>query len=610
MSDTQQDFSRLGFTKTFVLPAMLILLVPVISFLFFHHAQSRFDRDLRQSVLSQLRSDQDMSPEEREEAIAFYTQVPFSQLLLVEEFAANVDADLRWHYATFRWAIRLSALSILGSIAVFVLAGVCVVLSLRSQWTQYLSLSVGWHVLRIFGALQVLIQGGLLVALSFWITALWFEFYSIRLIAIIGLLVLGGVGAVIVAIFKRPRTDFVVEGKVIRSDTQIPLWDELRAICAKVGTAPPDQVIAGIDDNFFVTEHPVIVDGKTYRGRTLFVSLSLLKQLQGTEADAVLAHEMAHLSGHDTLYSKRISPLLVRYTHYLEGLYQGVFTKPIFYFVHCFRALFELSLGRLSRQREFRADRIAVNTTSPQDMAGALLRTVAYSKYRGSVENDLFEQEQVLEAANVFERIDKGFCDYADRFASEADIGDLESAHPFDSHPPLSQRLEAVEVQLGADSTQALLKTAGDGRWFERIREAESMEREQWREFEERFREYHEQTLPYRFLPETEEEKGIVVKAFPELSFEGKEGELVIDYEKICFPKWSGPLLFSQVSSCLIEENGALLFKYGHAGTGTRRITVKKFGARKQEVLDAINHYYGRYLAAVEYQKLKQAAED
>src|SRR5262249_11233445 len=151
---------------------------------------------------------------------------------------------------------------------------------------------------------------------------------------------------------------------------------------------------------------------KTYRGRTLFVSLSLLKQLQGSEADAVLAHEMAHFSGQDTLYSRKIGPLLNRYNHYLHALHEGGVTRPIYYFMLCFRALYQLSLSKQSRQREFRADRIAAETTSPRDVASALLRIVAYSKYRNDVEQDLFKQERVLETANVCERIEQGFRQY------------------------------------------------------------------------------------------------------------------------------------------------------------------------------------------------------
>ena len=436
MSGTTEDFSKLGVTRTFILPALWIFLVPVVSLLFFIHAQGQFDEDFRDSILQQIRTDVDLTEEEKEAATAFYTEIPVSQLLLDEEFAQQVDGETRFHYSTFRWAIRLSAWSIVLGISVFVLAGICVLLSLRSQKAQAVSLAVGWHVLRIFSAAQVVIQGSLLVALSFWVTALWFNRYSVRLIGIAAILALIAVAAIIKAIFKTPNVDFSIEGDVVPNTEDMPLWDELRSLCEAVGTEPPDQVIAGIDDNFFVTEHPVIVGGQTHHGRSLFVSLSLLKQLDGEEAKAVLAHEMAHFSGNDTLYSRKISPLLNRYNHYLAALHEGGITLPIFSFMHCFRVLFELSLGRHNRKREFRADGIAVEQTSPRAVASALLRISAYSQYRGKVEQEVFKQEFVLESADVQEQIEQGFHAYEQEFLSSPDLGAFETSHPFDSHPP------------------------------------------------------------------------------------------------------------------------------------------------------------------------------
>ena len=76
-------------------------------------------------------------------------------------------------------------------------AGVCVFLALRSQRAQYLSLLWGWHVMRLYGAAQAVIQGALLVGLSYWVTALWFERISVKLILMVGLLAICGVGAVL-----------------------------------------------------------------------------------------------------------------------------------------------------------------------------------------------------------------------------------------------------------------------------------------------------------------------------------------------------------------------------------------------------------------------------
>jgi Zn-dependent protease with chaperone function len=608
MSTTRPKSLKFSFLTTFALPALLIFLVPVLSYFFFRHAQNRFDNRLRESILTQIRSDPNLTEEQRARGLALFTEVPVSRLMADEQFAASLPRDTRFYYTTFCWMILLSAGSIMVGAAVLLLAGVCVALSLHSQFVQYLSLWVGWHVLRIYGALQAIVQGILLVALSFWVTALWFNAYSVKLILVVGLLALAAVGLVVVAMFRRIKDDFVVVGQVIEKDEAAPIWNELQRICARVGTHPPDQIIAGIDDNFFVTEHPVIVGDRTYRGRTLFVSLSLLKQLQGGEADAVLAHEMAHFSGQDTLYSRKIAPLLSRYDHYLQALHEGGVTLPIYYFMLCFRALYQLSLGKLSRQREFRADRIAVETTSARDVTGALLRTVAYSKYRDSVEQDLFKQEQALETANVSERIEQGFRQYAAHFVSGPDIGQLAPAHPFDSHPPLSQRLHAIGMHLESEDTQALLATAGDGQWYQYVPDAERMEKEQWQQYEERFRQIHEQSLPYRFLPETAEELVIVVKSFPPLTFESSQGVLALDHEKMAMDKWPEPIRYSEITNLALDDNNVLKINYERQGKQAQPIKMSKF-ANQQVVVDIISRYYGRYLAAAEYQKQKKQAQ-
>ncbi|HJQ81008.1 MAG TPA: M48 family metallopeptidase [Lacipirellulaceae bacterium] len=606
MSDAKRGFSSIGFAKTFVLPGLLVFLVPVASLLFFLHAQSRFNAQAREEILSEIRQDASLAPEEREQAIAYFTEHPFSELIQNDEFAADVDPQARFDYATFRWMIRLSALSIAVGISVFLLAGLCVLLSLWSQRVQYLSLSAGWQLLRLYGALQTAVQGLLLFALSYWVTALWFQMYSMKLVLVAAVLAVIAVGAVIAAIFKRSDTTHIIEGKVIDKSSALPLWKELNAICAKIGTSPPDQIIAGIDDNFFVTEHPVIVDGKTLCGRTLYVSLSLLRQMNGAEAASVLAHEMAHFSGKDTLYSKKISPLLVRYANYLEALYTAGVTRPIFYFMHCFRALFELSLSKLSREREFRADRIAMQITSPRDFSGAMLRIAAYSKFRSKIQEELFREDQVLKVANISQQIGEGFQRFALSFASQHDTSELATSHPFDTHPPMVERLSAVGVQLTPQYAAEILATRVDGRWFRTIENAQEIEQQQWQAFEDQFRQYHEETLAYRLFPETDEERAIVAKAFPQVFFDGLSGTLTLDCRSLQFTGWA-PIPFREITQFTLNDNKTLEIRYGQGGKQKKKLPVKDLHQREQ-ALEAINRYYNRYLHAAAYQEQKKLA--
>jgi Zn-dependent protease with chaperone function len=546
-----------------------------------------------------------MPPEEKEEAIAFFTEHPFSELVQDERAAGDFDETTRLYYAMFRWLILLSAISIASGVAVFALCGICVLLSRRSQQAQYLSLLVGWQLLRLYGAFQVVAQGVMVLALSYWVTALWFQRFSVKLIALAGLAAGAGALAVIVAIFKKPRLDLVVEGKLLDPAGSPRLWKDLDAICEKVGTARPDNVIAGIDDNFYVTEAPVIVEGTVCRGRTLFVSLALLKQLSGEEADAILAHEMAHFSGDDTVYSRKLAPLLARFGQYLQALGENPLSRPIYYFMAAFRALFELSLGEHSRSREFRADRIAAEVTSPRSFAGGMLRAVAYSDFRGRVQGELYVQDRALETVGISARLEREFHDHAKSFAANPGLGDLVAAHPFDSHPPMARRLEAVGVPLGSQDVASLVATPGDGRWYRAIDGAEAMERSQWEEFEERFRAAHEVSLPYRFLPETDEEHAIVVRSFPEITIEGKKGTLRLDCETIHYSAWPGELAFSEVVGMSIHEH-TLNIAYEREGAGNESIPTKTFGARQAEVLQGIQTYYGRYATAAAYQRQKR----
>ncbi len=609
MSAKQPGLSSLGFARTFVLPGFLIFLLPIVGLCFFLHAQNRFDDQAREALSKQVREDPNLTPAQREDRLAFLAANRFSDLMKNDQIAVQFDKTVRFNFATFRWMIRLSALSILASVVVFALAGLCVLASLASQQSQYLSLSVGWQVLRLYSAFQTLVQGLLLVALSYWVTALWTERYYPKLVFIAGLLAVVGVIAVLKAIFKRVDLTTEVEGTLLEPEGAKRFYDELNAICQKVGTSPPDQVIAGIDDNFFVTELPVRVDGKTFSGRTLFVSLGLLKELRTAEAEAVLAHELAHFSGADTLYSKKIAPLLERYQRYLHALYHGGVGRVVFYYMNCFRALFELSLGRQSRQRELRADRIASETTSPLSMAAALLRTTAYSKFRGEVQEKLFEQERVLETANIAEQLAAGFPAFTLRFAAEHDIGELKSSHPFDSHPPLVDRLAAVGLPLSPEIAESLLAERGDGGWRQIIDNAEEIERRHWNEFEARFRSFHEESLAYRLLPETDEECEIVLKAFPPLTFEGKSGTLVLDYLGLKFTDWPAPIEYREISQCSFES-GTLLIQYERDGNQKQKLKLKTFGKRQGEVLEAISRYRGRYQTAAAYQAEKQLEQD
>ena len=71
--------------------------------------------------------------------------------------------------------------------------------------------------------------------------------------------------------------------------------------------------------------------------------------------------------------------------------------------------LFQVSISRMRRSREFRADGIAAEVTSPEGVVHALMKTTAYSRYRGKIENQVLEKNRVQEELNFRSEIANGF---------------------------------------------------------------------------------------------------------------------------------------------------------------------------------------------------------
>ncbi|NOK33237.1 M48 family metalloprotease, partial [Corallococcus exercitus] len=425
-----------GFVRSLVLPALLLFALPLFGLWFAGHASDRFDAQVLEVIEKQIGRDTTLSEADRQESLAFFRAVPASAACLGDDAELanyrNNLGDACSDVKQFGWA-RLASWSLLalGLVSTLV-ALLCGLAAFISRPFQYGSFVVGWLVLRVTSALQVMGQGALAVWLSYWVTALWLERYSVKLIILMALLAAGAAFMVVVAIFRRPPTDFDVEAEELTEASAPELWACVRQLCERLQTSPPDHILAGIDTNFFVTEHEVRVDGRILSGRTLFVSLSLLRLLERSEAEAVLAHEMGHLLGGDTGHSKRLAPMLAHFGHYLQTLFEGGLTRPVYYFMRAYRGLFELSLGRSRRASELAADRLAAGVTSGQDIARSLVKVGAYSSFRDRVEAKLFAQDELHPSVAIARRVAHGFSEYAQSEAVHDDLQRAVTPHPFD----------------------------------------------------------------------------------------------------------------------------------------------------------------------------------
>lgn len=596
-----------GFVRTYALPALWLFVLPLFGLWFSTHATARFDREVRTAIESQLARQSGLEDGARQEVLAAFSAIPASVACRstgqhLESFRQSLGeacSDAR----QFHWMYLLAlATIVLGGVSA-VIAVACALAAFVSRPFQYGSFVVGWNVLRVTGALQVLAQGALAVWLSYWMTALWLGRYYPKLIGIVGVLAAVALFMVVAAIFRRPAMGFEVEAEVLEEAQAPELWAHVRRMCERLGTPPPDHILAGIDANFFVTESEVQVAGRVLTGRTLYVSVSLLRLLQRSEADAVLAHEMGHLLGGDTGHGKRLAPMLAHFGHYLQALRGGGLTLPIFHFMLAYRGLFELSLGRSRRESELAADRLAASITSGRDIAQSLVKVGAYASFRDRVESALFARDEQQQSVAIAQRVALGFAEYAVSDTVQVDLHGSVTPHPFDSHPQLSARLENVGVQLKpADVSRVLLEPVTSS-WVEAIVEADALEARLWGAYEARFAQAHDVALAYRYEPSNAEERRHVERHFPPLTFAGKEQglEVRMDFAQVYCSEWEEPVRFADVKSAQTEER--LFKKYLDlhcVAIGKRSICLSKL-EDADGVLNAFAHYYGRHKTMQEY---------
>ena len=269
-----------------------------------------------------------------------------------------------WQFHTVRTAAWWTLVAGAGVFAAIFLLGGAAFLTSRAPALSFL---LGWRLLILASTLEVIVQGVFAVWLSYWVSSYFFKVYVPKLIFIVGAMApaLAAIYAVI-WMFKKVRPNNEIEGELLTEQQEPRLWARVKALAQKVGTVPPDHIVGGIDTNFFVTQVPMTLNGQELRGRILFVSLPLLRIFDEAQADAVLAHELAHFRGGDTKWTSLLGPKLQQFDLYCYGHAASRASYVAAYILRFYRLIFEFALKRGSRQREFIADSVAAKIASGQ----------------------------------------------------------------------------------------------------------------------------------------------------------------------------------------------------------------------------------------------------
>jgi Zn-dependent protease with chaperone function len=161
-------------------------------------------------------------------------------------------------------------------------------------------------------------------------------------------------------------------------------------VCAAVGTSLPSNVILTAHPTFYVTQSRVMTLDGAVKGRTLAIGMPLLKAMSASELSSVLAHEFAHFSGRDTLYSSVAAPVdqgLRTSVQVLASSRGGSSTGvavaflqlPSLHFLVACAQFFSSITMLISRRHELRADWIAARCFGKEAFCSALRKSIGIS---------------------------------------------------------------------------------------------------------------------------------------------------------------------------------------------------------------------------------------
>jgi heat shock protein HtpX len=254
-----------------------------------------------------------------------------------------------------------------------------------------------------------------------------------------------GAGAILWSILPRPER-FVAPGPALEASSNPRLFSELTDVAAKVGEPMPHEVYLVPEMNAGVRERGGLM-GFGRRRRVMLLGLPLLQVLTISEMRAVLAHEYGHYHGGDTrlapwIYKTREA--IIRTVRQLSGS-GSVLHLPFAWYGRMFLRITQA----ISRRQEFAADALAARTIGARPLSSGL-RTIfgAALAYNGYWRDELVP---VLNAGFLPPLAD-GFTQFlhqplvaeAVNRATQEEMT-TPTIDPYDSHPPLSERLKALQ---------------------------------------------------------------------------------------------------------------------------------------------------------------------
>ncbi|MGY4523912.1 M48 family metalloprotease [Pseudomonas sp. TE21394] len=394
---------------------------------------------------------------------------------------AVLDADRHW-LGVREWMAGLSGWLALG--ALFTGVGAWLRLkvdawrALRSAHYLYGRMSASWLALgRWLSAYLVLLAGSLSLSLLYETSFGLSHMAQGGLTVLIVVLPLTSVLLVCMRTFWRlrqqwpgmgaPSASFL--GRQLHRQAAPALWRWVEGLAAQLHAPVPDHIVVGLDQGFFVTCVPVVLQpsGTQLSGRTLYLPLPCLAAMSQAEAASLIGHELGHFRRRDT---ERGSETCARFS-LMCAHYQAMLgadsappwaVRPVLWMAGQFLHHFQVAVHHWGRAQELLADRAGAEVGGPKLFVQALLRAIALGRVIDGLLN-----------ARGGEGLPQALALHLQR--TPLQLGEealaLTITHPFDTHPDTATRLQNLNILLDPQLLQAALRapSSDDQRWFNEL---------------------------------------------------------------------------------------------------------------------------------------------
>lgn len=261
------------------------------------------------------------------------------------------------------------------------------------------------------------------------------------------------------------------EGVSLSREDAPALFAVIDGISREAGGVKFHEVLLTGDLNAAVVQVPRLgVFGwyKTY----LLLGLPLMDAMEPDEFKAVVAHEFAHLSNQDGRLGSWLYRLRSSWERVMDSLSEQGAPRPLLAFINWFWPRFNASAFVLSRSQEYQADAFAALVTSPQASARGLQRLAVETRRLDDHfwENIGKEMNQSPDPpVDVFHRMQAFLSTEPERgLATRWLAGALAMrTDTADTHPGLTDRLEALGMHVGTENLPPLPQTRASDEWLE-----------------------------------------------------------------------------------------------------------------------------------------------